>query len=268
MVIGAHPADAIDLAGGTIYQHSQFGDDIVVVSLTRGMYSHSSIEILHRGDGGALKERELKAAASILGAKEAFCRSYIDEPLVAMSHSTIILIAELIKDYKPSILITHHPNEYAHWDHAECGAVVCRALKTAIKYPSEDRYWVPMVYFFAVQFRPESARIGTIVQPPDVLIELSPDTIEKKIEALCCFESQGHCDSAKMRRRMDSFESEMGRADGLEYSEGFIFYYPLKRRRLMANPSIGFYHHTRGGWDSLRVKRESEGPLKSDPDAV
>jgi len=243
LAIGAHPADAIDLAGGTLFLHKKAGHEVIVVSVTTGIHTHGT-DILDNEDKEkyaiVLKQKEFSNACDCLGIHGLSWR-FSDESLIQdwnLLHSLMVLI----RIEKPDIVITHHPNEYAHWDHSVVGEAVCRALKAAIKSPGEDKYWVPTVYFFGVQFRPENARIGVVPQPPDILIDIEGELARKKVEALYAFKSQGYNDVSMLWNRMRSFESEMGRADGLKYSEGFILYYPLKRTLLPVNTIGGFYN--------------------------
>ena len=238
MIVGAHPADAVDLAGGTIAQHAGMGDEVIVVTVTDGMDSHSKNDQF----SFEIKREEVKEALlHLLFHPRYQFKGLKDEPFIANRENHLGMV-ESIKMFQPDVLITHHPNEYAHWDHAEVGKMVCRALKGAIKRPGDDKWWVNNVYFFATQFRPETARIGYVPQAPDVLIDITA-FIEKKIKAMCCFKSQGHNDEWAMRERMNSFEREMGRADGLSYAEGFISYYPLKMSILPVSTfSGGFYN--------------------------
>lgn len=242
MIIGAHPADTIDLAGGTIAQHGNDGDTIEILSITDGLNSHTDSNEI----GIVEKRYELNKAVSCLIEKPKANIKIInvqfmglqDEPLIINSACILDLI-ERIRKFRPNILVTHHPNEYAHWDHAEVGKMVCRALKGAMKR-SGDKWWVSNVYFFATQFRPEVARLGIVPLSPTILIDIS-EMIEKKVKALSCFKSQGHT-KEQMWLRINSMEREMGRADGLDYSEGFISYYPMKDKFLqMSKIDKSFY---------------------------
>jgi LmbE family N-acetylglucosaminyl deacetylase len=246
MVIGAHPADPVDLAGGTMCLHRMNGDVVSAVSLTDGTRSHAlggpenSYPLLR-----SRKMGELEVAAKVLGVDETHVFSLSDEPLIA-DKEAIGMVTQFIRNNKPDLVITHHPNEYAHWDHAACGQIVCRALKGAVKLSGVNasgsgRHWVPSVYFFATQSRPEVARLGFAPQPPDILIDISGDPVEWKVRALTKYETQGLNDENKMWDRMNSFESEMGRADGIRYAEGFILYYPLKLKTLPFIDHGGFY---------------------------
>lgn len=246
MAIGAHPADIFDLAGGTLRLHSIAGDEIVGVTLTDGIWGHWSgkkiSEKIYEKKVRRIKWKEFSNAGfyiSDISSKGIYeSLGYEDEPLTS-DWLKIEKLVTKIRDYKPDLLITHHPNEYAHWDHAVCGQMVCRALKSAIKLPG-DKHWVKTVYFFGVQFRPETARLGIVPQPPDVLIDIS-DVVEDKVRMMTCFRSQGLDDEKKMWQRMESFEGEAGRADGIRYAEAFTLLYPLKGKRLPVNETGGFY---------------------------
>jgi len=243
LCIGAHPADSVDLAGGTLYQHRKQGGEVWFVTMTTGERSHVMNDYEIKGMNVVSdKKLEFEKSAITLGidSNNTIFWHNSDEPFI-MTPRMVEELVSLIRRLKPDTVITHHPNEYAHWDHAECGKLVCRSLKSAMKLPGK-KYWVPTVYFFGVQFRPENARIGVVPQSPDVLIDIS-DVIGTKIKALMCFESQGYNDRDMLLDRVDSFESEMGRADGLRYSEGFILYHPLKRKLLPVNLAGGFYNN-------------------------
>jgi LmbE family N-acetylglucosaminyl deacetylase len=249
LVIGAHPADPIDLAGGTAYQMRRGGCNVYALSLTNGVNSHSTaLKDKNESEIDEIKKHEFIDACEILDIVPQFFEYIVmsrqDEPLI-IDRSSVQFLASSIRTIRPDIVITHHPNEFAHWDHSSCGEIVCRALKAAIKLPNyaviknNDPWYVPTVYFFAVQFRPEVGRLGIVPQPPDVLVDIE-ESIFKKAQAMACFKSQG-ITMESMEKRLKSFEGEMGRADGLNYAEGFSLYYPLKRKNLPVNRDKGFY---------------------------
>jgi len=245
LVIGAHPADPVDLAGGTVYNQVGVMDEVHLMTLTDGLFSHT-VSALDLNEGWKVKREEFRKAAAVLGVESSESCYFLglrDEPLI--TNETVIRdLAIFFRQLKPGMVVTHHPNEYAHWDHHVCGETVCRALKAAVKLPptfGERPHYVPNLLFFAVQFRPEVARVGVVPQPPDVLVDLPRDAVEAKVAAMRCFVSQGHDDEAAMWRRMESFEREMGRADGLEYSEGFILGQPLKVDILPESKDLNFY---------------------------
>ena len=182
-----------------------------------------------------------KVAVCLGDIKKLFFMGLQDEPFI-MNRECIISMVEFIRAFQPQVLMTHHPNEYAHWDHAETGRMVCRALKGAIKRPGGEKWWVENVYFFGVHFRPESARVGVALQAPNILVDVT-DSLDKKLKAMCCYKSQGLDDEKAMMERFNSAEREVGRPDGLKYAEGFISYYPLKEKLLPTSTiNARFYH--------------------------
>ena len=243
LAIGAHPTDIIDLAGGALYKHFENGDKITACVATNGVFSHikgaTSMSRENAKKYKRLKKEEFKKAGKIVGIKNFEFLDLLDEPLVT-NKATVEKIADIIRKHKPHTIISHHPNEYAHWDHAEMGKSVCRAIKSAIKYPSPDQHYVPNVYFYGVQFRPEMARIGFNPVPPTILVDIT-NVIQKKKDALFEFKLQGLDNVEMLQTRVDSFESETGRADGLKYSEAFISYYPLKTNLLPKSINTSFY---------------------------
>jgi len=235
MVIGAHPADPFDLAGGTIFQMVEYRWRAFIVTVTHGANSHMEHSDTLSMDKQRKRDEFFAAVKTIANHGDWHSKTLEadDEPLYEgpdLFHE----IVNLIRHEKPDIIITHHPNEYAHFDHSVCGLMVCKAMKAAYKWPGKNRYKVPMAYFFGVQFRPESARMGVIVRPPDILIGLTEEAIDAKINAMCCFRTQG-ITLKMMAERVDSMEREAARADGAEFdhAEAFTFYRPLRRRILL-----------------------------------
>ena len=252
MVIGGHPADAVDLAGGTIYNHVQNGDRAIIVNMTHGAYSHAALLYDELKDKFTSEEdlykaiirekhREAVEAAKILGVIETINLGYDDEPL-EMNRERVWAMAEMIREYKPDIVITHHPNEFTHEDHSVCGWIVVKALKAAVKfYPSSkfEKHFVPSVYFFGIQFISKQARLGYVTLPHDVLVDIQ-NAVEPKIKALSAIRSQKNTEKS-VRDRINSLERENGRLDGLLYSESFISFYPYKTTLLPINIEKSWY---------------------------
>src|SRR5262245_8683662 len=94
LVVGAHPADAVDNAGGTILLHTRLGDEVTVLSLSHGVYSHAATitekkhtpeellgQVMERDKIDLIKQNELGEAARILGIHEVVYLRYDDQPL-------------------------------------------------------------------------------------------------------------------------------------------------------------------------------------------
>ena len=129
LVVTAHPADAFDLAAGTIARHSEAGDRVEVASVTHGARSHApSIyddkqeELDAESENRLLdqikaeKKAEFEAAAAAVGVDRTHFLGMDDEPFVA-TREAILRLAELYRQVRPDILITHHRTEMNHHDH-------------------------------------------------------------------------------------------------------------------------------------------------------
>lgn len=253
MAVGGHPADVIDLAGGTLFNHVQNGDRVIIVNMSHGAYSHAALLYEEmKGKYASEKEvyqaiieekhREAEVGANLLGVTEVVNLGYDDEPL-EMSRERILEMAEMIREYKPDIVITHHPNEFTHEDHSVCGWIVVKALKAAIKfYPGSSRpkHFVPAVYFFGIQFLSKQVRLGYLALSHDVLVDIEA-AVETKVKAFCALRSQKNTEKVA-RERINSLERENGRLDGLSFAESFISYYPYKTSLLPVNSEKSWYH--------------------------
>lgn len=253
MSIGAHPADAIDLSGGTLYNHAQAGDRVIIVNMTHGAYSHAamlydefrpkySTEAEAYAEIIKIKEAEAVDGGKVLGAQEVINLGWDDEPLEE-TRERVWAVAEILRQYRPDIVITHHPNEFTHEDHSVCGWIVARALKAAGKFYAGskfDRFFVPGVYFYGIQFLSKHARLGYVPRSHDILVDIEK-AVEPKIKAMCALKSQKNTDNS-IRRRINALEHENGRLDGLTYAEAFCLYNPLKMDTLPANRNASWYY--------------------------
>ncbi len=250
MAVSCHPADAVDLAGGTLYNHVQNGDRVIIVNMTHGAYSHaalqydkskySSEEEMYQAIIEAKHQEAIKASACV-GVHEIINLGYDDEPLT-ISREQIWAMAEMIREYKPEILVTHHPNEYTHEDHSTCGWAMVKAIKAAQKfYPGSDlpQHYIPAVYFFGIQSRPRHFKLAYLTLAADVLVDIE-NAVEAKIQAFCEIYSQKNNESVA-RDRLNAMEKETGRIEGLLYAESFISFYPLKAGLLPTNIDASFY---------------------------
>lgn len=255
LVITAHPADAFDLAAGTIALHRQRGDQVHVASVTHGARSHApSIyddkqEALDEAREAQLlqeiiqeKKQEFEAAARAVDATATHFLGEDDEPFVA-TRRVILRLAELYRTVRPDILITHHRTEQNHHDHPEVGDASARALVTAARWLEGSRlepYDVPTVYYYGTQDR-RDVRInrGTVGVAASHVVDIE-SVVDQKREALKAFATQkyqgkGYSTPEYLNRRLESVEGHYGLFSGCRYAEEFIARGPHVTRLL---PSV------------------------------
>jgi LmbE family N-acetylglucosaminyl deacetylase len=127
----AHPDDESNLAGSTIAKYSAEGADVLVVIATRGEVGEIAPDsTATRETLGAVREAELRAAVSILGASLALFdyrdsgmpgapentdpRAFVQAP----ANAVVGKLVTLMRRHKPHVVVTFDENGgYGHPDH-------------------------------------------------------------------------------------------------------------------------------------------------------
>jgi LmbE family N-acetylglucosaminyl deacetylase len=109
LIIGAHPDDFEIMAGGTLARWKSEGGKTYAMVMSDG----------ELGGNPNARRAETKDAANVLGIKEVF---FCGLPDCKIEHEigAIHLIEKKVKELKPSIIITHDPND-THQDHKNVG---------------------------------------------------------------------------------------------------------------------------------------------------
>lgn len=111
IVIGAHPDDCDEIAGGTAILYSRLGCKVKFISMTNGDAGHQSM------GGGALAKRRMEEAQE---AGKRFGVEYLvfdnhDGELMPTLENRLKIIRE-IRNWHADLVITHPPDDY-HPDH-------------------------------------------------------------------------------------------------------------------------------------------------------
>ncbi|MFX0080425.1 MAG: bacillithiol biosynthesis deacetylase BshB1 [Candidatus Hodarchaeota archaeon] len=210
LVIGAHPDDAEIGCGGTIAHYKKRGKKIGLLDLSNGEPTPF----------GTVEKRlaEAKAASEILNLDIRITldmtNRYIENTIENRKK-----VSEVIRKYKPNILITH-PSDDWHPDHIVCHQLVnaakfqARLTKTESRYPE---YSPKFVFYFDHSHLKDSNR------KLDFLIDIS-DSIEEKVNSIRAYKSQ-FVDNKKYLRIFDYIRERagyLGYQIGVKYAEGFI----------------------------------------------
>ncbi|WP_314646005.1 response regulator [uncultured Microbacterium sp.] len=158
LAVGAHPDDVEIGVGGALSAHAAAGDDITILTLSRGS----------RGGDADSRQNESLAAAEMLGAR-LFLKDLVDTE-ISGGGSTVRLIEEVVQQVQPTVVYTHSPHD-RHQDHRainEATTVATRNVGTVACYQSPSS---------TIDFRPTRfMRIDGYV--------------EQKLRLLACFDSQ------------------------------------------------------------------------------
>jgi 4-oxalomesaconate hydratase len=190
LVIGAHSADFVWRAGGAIAVTTSRGGVARVIALSYG----------ERGESGELwkepgqtEERvketrhgEAERAAAALGA-DLVALDLGDYPL-EIDKAALIRIADVIREFKPDVLLTHTGKDPFNPDHAEAFFAVERARALAAGAGVVSAFEIvdpPGLYLFEPH-QPELCNFT-----PTTFVDITP-VIEQKQAAMAEMKAQAH----------------------------------------------------------------------------
>jgi len=213
VVFCAHEDDEMS-AGGTIYKHTQRGDEVVVVYLTDGSGGAMDIDPKKLTQ---IRYEEARNACEVLGVQKVEFLGFKDGFLF-VNDETLKAVGRMIRNYKPHRIYTHYPGEMLgrdNLDHTVVGRLVLEAaFKTAYhNYPELGRdVWRTSEIYAYESISP--------LPNPTTYVDVT-DVLEVKLKSLKEYESQYAAmpywfDSIKDRMRMHGMISRVG-----EYVEVF-----------------------------------------------
>jgi bacillithiol biosynthesis deacetylase BshB1 len=211
--IGAHPDDLELSCGGTLLKMKSLGYAVGMVDLTRG----------ERGTRGSaeLRAKEAQCAFQLMGLD---VRENLDlgDMHLQDTQDRRRKVVEVIRKYKPRLVITHWPND-RHPDHEGASALVKHAmfLAGAKNFDADGEPHTPgRLMHFPSHW----------VQDLNVYVDIT-EFYERKIEAAKCYKSQffdpDSRDPATLLSRANFFEDletrfkHFGYQIGVKYGEAF-----------------------------------------------
>jgi len=144
MVVAAHPDDEALGFGGVLARYAGEGVETFLVTATRGergrYFGHRVDSPEHPGRVAlaAMRERELRAAAAVLGIRQVFVLDYHDQELDrAPVQEALSAIVSHIREARPQVLLTFGPDgAYGHPDH-----IAISQLATAATVAAADPHY-------------------------------------------------------------------------------------------------------------------------------
>jgi 4-oxalomesaconate hydratase len=188
LVIGAHSADFVWRAAGTIAVITAQGGRASVVALSYGERGESgelwkepdqTIENVKR-----IREAEARAAAEAVGAVFR-CLDLGDYPL-PMTESGIQQLVAVFQDFQPAVVLTHNPLDPFNPDHPVASQMVqkARLLSSGAGVASAfNRIAPPELYYFEPH-QPELCDFK-----PNVFVDITP-VMERKTRAMQAMQAQ------------------------------------------------------------------------------
>ncbi len=215
LVIAAHPDDPEFGCAATIAKWAMAGREITYLLLTSGDKGCHDANV-RPGQIAGRREEEQRAAAAVLGVKDVIYLNYPDGIL----ENTLELrrrLAQIIRERQPEIVLTIDPwrRYQLHPDHRAAGQAALDALWSA-------REW----YIFPEQLvgDREPWRVKEVylfwAEAPDYWEDVT-ETVDKRVEALRCHDSQIGSRADKLEERVREGLRNTAKDHDMEYAEAF-----------------------------------------------
>lgn len=159
LAVGAHSDDLELLCAGTLAKYAAQGHKVTMAIATNGDLGSTN---LTKVQTAATREREARAAASIIGA-ELIWMGFPDAFLFS-SEQTRLAFIDLLRMAKPDVVITHYPFDY-HADHRTVAQVLMdvrilgQVPNIQTDHRSPPRGKIPEIYFMdtlaGIDFQPQ-----------------------------------------------------------------------------------------------------------------
>ena len=217
LVIVAHPDDAEFLCGATVARWCAEGWEVNYLLTTSGDMG-SRDPSMTREQLKRIREREQRAAASVLGVRDCIFLGYPDG-FVENTAELREKIARVIKQLKPDLAVTWNPfrTSFTHRDHRLTGEAALDALYPLARNP------LGFPEHFDEGLEPH--RVNEVLlagsEQPDYYVDVT-DYFETKIKALRRHKSQiGQANLRELRKRLRQRMEEVGREAGYRLAESF-----------------------------------------------
>ena len=229
MVVSAHAADWVWRCSGTIKKYKNMGASVSVICLTHG----------ERGESGELwklpnqtaetvkatRKAESQAAADYLGVDELELWDYPDHPLVC-SEEILNRLNDKIREFKPTIIITHDWHDDTNTDHCIASDITFNAFGMArhkgVPSNCENTAGIAQIYGFEPS---QTERSGYV---PEVYIDIT-DVWEEKQAAMALIQAQPN--TGKIHTRVNTHRgwqaARMPGGKGIKYAESYTIRYPV-----------------------------------------
>jgi len=181
LAVGCHPDDLEIGCGGTLAKYVKQGHNVYMCHVANGNMGH---KIIMPDELAKIRTKEAENAGKIIGALEVINLDVGDLKVNSYNEEVVMKLIEVIRYTKPDVIITHGPDDYMK-DHVEVGKMVFDASFSAtIPHMETKSSYIPATV--PIYYMDTLAGVNFL---PEEYVDIS-DTIEIKLEALRCHESQ------------------------------------------------------------------------------
>lgn len=257
LIVHAHPGDICCEGTGTIALHIERGDEVHCLVVSDGERHHN--DLLHRElkkskdkrdpdivgstvqDIKKYKRNEAQRMCDFLGIKKMYAFGWPDI-CWSVDHDKIEQIADVIRDVKPDIVLTHIPWGEMQTAMIDVHAMLGQMTRMAVRYCCDslpqidgmEPHHVKSIYYFPMMGMADTPfNLGTGVVC-DVWIDIT-SVVDKKVQAIDMLVSQGYQGSAA-RKIVEAREGRWGMLCGCSYAEPWVRDRAVRYKHLPVRP--------------------------------
>jgi LmbE family N-acetylglucosaminyl deacetylase len=226
IAVGAHPDDVEIGCGGTLARLAQQGYRVGIIDLTDGEPTPGS-------PGPEVRLAESRRAAEMLGVQVRVTLELPNRRLFD-SFEARVALAKQFRRFRPRLVLglgdrtpMASPDHYQAMLITEAGVFYSKLTKWNQFFEDLPTYLVPIYMHFFLAFRSLSP-----VEQGGLVVDIS-DTLEKKLAAITCYESQFPPEKRHVLDRVRIFNQQQGLAAGFAAGEVLAATTTLGTRDLM-----------------------------------
>jgi len=198
LAIYPHPDDETFGKAGTLALYTRAGVPVTVVCATLGQMGRNmgSPFFATRETLPKLREKELRDACAVLGVTDLRLMGLRDKTLEFEDPEALAdQVVALIRDIRPSVVMSYYPNHGVHPDHDALSAAVVRAVA---KLPKDER---PVVHA-----SPVTRNAREVLGAPDIELDVN-EVMDIKMDAIRAHRSQSEAMLERMTKEMAADEA-------------------------------------------------------------
>lgn len=229
LAIVAHPDDIEFYAAGTLIKLRKAGYQLHFWNLADGGMGSSLVP-----ENALRQQRALEAAASAELAGAVLHAPIFRDLEIQYTPTTLARVTAVVRQVRPTILITHPPEDYMEDHEVTCrlavGAAFARGMPNFISDPPFDAVTTPLRIYHAMPHSGIDFRGRSVL--PDIVVDIQ-DTIEWKRRMLALHESQHSWllqsqGISTLETGMMEWSRRMGKISGsFLFGEGFFMHHHI-----------------------------------------
>ncbi|MCS7304593.1 MAG: PIG-L family deacetylase [Thermoguttaceae bacterium] len=226
IAVGAHPDDVEIACGGTLARLAEQGYRVGIVDLTDG-------EPTPECPSPEVRLAEAQKAAAVLGIH---VRRTLDLPNRRLfdSFEARVALAKEFRRYRPRLVLAMgnktpraSPDHYQSMLITEGAVFYSRLTKWDEYFDGLPVHQIARLLYYRLDLHSLGPE-----EPNRLVVDIGP-YLERKLEALACYQSQFPASKQHLFRRIRAFNRQQGMAAGFEAGEVFISPTPLGTSNLM-----------------------------------